>query len=499
MANLTAPRYEIDMRFSKSLLRPWLWGVMTLAAAAAGAACGEEFQIIQYKTPAGWKVEERPGKEGLVLTSPDSTATQQALILVLLSPQQDGLDLTAAFDAAVKGITSNGKVVESTEPVATKTRQGFDAVSRTVVIQNADEKVYGRLIAAKVDNRMAALFYLANTQELYDLHQADMAALLQSVSFNATGTPVAANGEIQTLEAQKQDLLKKVAEIEAKQRQLRATAGAAPAAGAAAPADSPDRVLARAREQFVKEVGTRRKPRTVLGDILTLDGKPIPNAAAYRLTVWGITSAGEKATFGLDVDANGHFEQQVPDGLYKVEAKCIVKYGDSRVPVDLVWLDDKKFGVVQPSDVGIVRDFRLVMGGLRPGEDPKGDGSYFGGVIDVHGPIYDVTRGTLNTRFPGSKVQFTLTPLGPLVDGSRIDPLTLDMDVAYAGSHGRFRSVPMGAYRVTATLIGKEGGKRPLQCARTYGVPFADSVDIIWESLRDDPERRADPAIYITD
>jgi hypothetical protein len=477
-----------------------------MLAAAAGAAPGEEFQIIQYKPPAGWKVEERQGKEGLVLTSPDSTATQQALILVVLAPPRDGLDLTASFDAAVKGLSSDGKVIESTDAVTTKTRQGFDAVSRTLVIQNAgDAKVYARMIAAKVDDRMAGIYYLATTQELYDLHQADMAAMLQSVSFNATGAPVAARAEIEALEAQKQDLLKKVAEIEAKQRQLgapatgAATPAAAGAAAAAATADSPEQVLARAREQFVKEVGTRRKPRTVLGDILTLDGKPIPNAAVYRLTVWGITSAGEKATFGLDVDANGHFEQQVPDGLYKVEAKCIVKFGETRVPVDLVWLDDKKYGVVQPSDVGIVRDFRLVMGGLKPGEDPKGDGSYFGGVIDVHGPIYDVTRGNLITRFPGSKVQFTLTPLGPLIDGSRIDPMTLDMDGAYASSHGKFRSVPLGAYRVTATLISKEGGKRPLQCARTYGVPFADSVDIVWESFRDDAERRADPAIYITD
>jgi hypothetical protein len=172
---------------------------------------------------------------------------------------------------------------------------------------------------------------------------------------------------------------------------------------------------------------------------------------------------------------------------------------DTRVPVDLVWLDDKKVGVVQPSDAGIVRDFRLVMGGLKPGENPKGDNSYFGGVIDVHGPTYDVQRGNLITRFPGSKVQFTLTATGPLIDGSRIDPMTLDMDGAYASSHGTFRSVPLGAYRVTATLITREGARKPLQCARTYGVAFADSVDIAWESFRDDPDRRANPAIYITD
>jgi len=49
------------------------------------------------------------------------------------------------------------------------------------------------------------------------------------------------------------------------------------------------------------------------------------------------------------------------------------------------------------------------------------------------------------------------------------------------------------------SLITKEGAKKPLQCARTYGVPYADSVDITWESFRDDAERRANPAIYIKD
>jgi hypothetical protein len=498
IANVRAAGYEIGMKFGKSLLRPWLWGGLMLLS--AGVCLAEEFEIIQYTPPAGWKAAERPGQAGLVLTSPDSTATQQALILVLLTPPQEGLDLTASFEAAVKGVISNGKLVESTDAVTTKTRQGFDAVSRTLVIQNAgEERVFARMIAAKVENRMAGIYYLTTTQELYDLHQADMAAMLQSVRFSATGTPLAANGEIEALEAQKQDLLKKVAAIEAKQRQLGAvaTAGAPAAAGAAA--ESPDQVLARAKAQYAKEAGTRRKPHTVLGDILMLDGKPIPNAAAYRVTVWGTTIAGEKTQYGLEVDQNGHYEQQVPDGLYKIEGKCIVTYGGVRVPVDLVWLDDKKVGVVQASDVGIVRDFRLVMNGLKPGEDPKGDNSYFGGVVDIHGPDYDLHAGNLITRYPGSKVQFTFTALGPLIDGSRLDPMTLDMDGAYASSHGTFRSIPLGAYRVSATLIDKNGGKKLLQCKPSYGNEYSDSVDILWQSFKDDPERRGNPSIYIKD
>src|SRR4051812_26924039 len=178
----------------QSLLRRWLGCGLILAA---GACYGDEaapkpdskLEIMQYKAPAGWTASERAGQAGVVYTSPDSTATQQALIMVMLSPAQEGLDLSAAFEKATKEVGSNGKVAESTDAVSTKTRQGFDAMSRTMVIQGAgEERVYARMIAAKVQNRMAGIYYLATTQELYDLHQADMGSLLQSVSFNATAT-----------------------------------------------------------------------------------------------------------------------------------------------------------------------------------------------------------------------------------------------------------------------------------------------------------------------
>jgi hypothetical protein len=500
------------MGFAQSLRRPWLWGGLILLSAVACRGddgpprADSTLEIMQYKAPAGWKASERAGQAGMVFTSPDSTATQQAVILILLAPAQNGLDLAAGFEAAVKDVAQKGKVLESTDAVTTKTRQGFDAVSRTLVIQgDGEQRVYARMIAANVQNRMAGIYYLATTQELYDLHQADMAALLQSVSFNATATDapasaLSAKAEVEALESQKQELLTKVAQIEARQRQLASAAGGATAAaaGGAAP-ESGEQALARAKERYAREAGGRRKPHTILGDILMLDGRPIPNVAAYTLSVWGTTIAAEKTHYGLDVDQNGHFEQQVPDGLYKIEAKCIVKYAGARVPVDLVWLDDKKVGVDQSSTAGIVRDFRLVMGGLKPGEDPKGDHSYYGGVFDVNGPDYDLHRGNLITRYPQSKVQFTFSPLGPLVDGSRIDPFTLDMDGSYASSHGSFRSIPLGAYRVTATLIAKDGGRKPLQCTRSYGAAYGDSVDILWESYRDDPERRANPAVYLKD
>ncbi|MDB5289380.1 MAG: hypothetical protein JWL69_621 [Phycisphaerales bacterium] len=478
-------------------------GLMLLMAAACRADDNSpkpdsSLEIVQYKAPVGWKESDQPGAKATarVFVAPDSNASEQAMILILVYPAQEGLDLSAAFDAAAKDITSDGKVLESSDVTATKTRQGFDALSRTLVKEAAGaQHVYARMIAAKVQNRMAGIYYLANTKERYDLHQPDMDALLKSVSFNASaGAPanaMAANAEIDALEKQKQELLKKVADIEARQRQL-----AAAVPGGAPPATD-EQLLLKAKERFAKEIGGRRKAHTILGNILGPDGKPIPDVETYRVFVWGTTIAAETTHYGLEVDANGHFEQQVPDGLYQIKATCIVKNGGHRMPVDLVWLDGKKLGIDEASAGGIVKDYCLAVGGLKPGENPKDAHSYFGGAITVNGPPYTATQGSFSTRHPGATVQLTMTPLGPVVDGSRRDPFTIDIAVADLDYGTHPGSIPLGAYRVTATIVGKDGVKQAMQCSLAFDGQYGDSADAFWECARSDQELRADPTVYL--
>jgi len=361
---------------------------------------------------------------------------------------------------------------------------------------------------------MAGIYYLATSQELYDKHQTDMGNLLQSVSFDASGAAPAAAGapavatagakaEFDALERQKQELLAKVAEIEARQRQL---AGAAPAAGAPAalgaageaPHGDEARLLATARDQFAKTVAARRKPHIVLGDIRRLDSSTIPSVTSYHVTVWGTTVAAERTTYTLDVDKDGHFEQQLPDGLYKVNAICLVENANHRVPVDLVWLDDKE-GISQSSSGGIVRDFRLITAGLRPGADPKRPESYFGATLRVQGPTYDTRTGQLSSRHPGSTVRVTLTPLGPLVDGTRGEVVTREMPATDANYGGYARVIPPAAYRVTATLVERDGTTRPLGCAATFNGPFMTATDIFWEATHDNTDQRNEPTVFVQD
>lgn len=465
--------------------------------------------FVQFKAPAGWKASE--SQAARIFTSPDSDATQQTIIILLVTPAQENLDLPAIFDQSVKQVTSGGKVLEASETSASKTRQGFDALSRTLTTQvEGQPLVYSRIIGAKVRNRMAGIFYLSTSKAHYEEHQKEMAALLQSVSFTdgaaavnplgagavnplgaGTGT---ASAELAALAKQKQELLAKVAEIEARERQL---GGATAQAGhAAVPQDD---ALAKAREQYTKGVAARRKPHVVSGDILGLDGKPIANVISYRVEVWGTTVAAERTTYSLEVDQNGHFEQQVPDGLYQVMAHCIVTQAGHRVPVDLVWLDDKKVGVVQASSAGIVRDFRLVIAGLRPGEDPKSDHAYFGGTLSVAGPPYTVTRGSFSTRHPGGHVILTLTAQSTLLDGSRMEPITIDVTVEEVNYSNNRRNIPMGVYKASAVLVAKDGGKTAMPIASNFNGPYGDSAEIAWESSRDNADQLTVPGLYLKD
>jgi hypothetical protein len=493
---------------------PKLPVLLIVFAAIVGAAAAEEpdvsLEIIRFKSPAGWKSSDMAGQPARTFISPDSTATQQAVILVLLGPVKDNLDLRASFDAITKQMTQGGKIVESGELTSTKTRQGFDALSQTMVAEQADKQhVYGRIICANVQNRLATFCYLASTSQLYDQHVADMDGLLKSVSFNVAGTAganaAAAQAEIQALESQKQDLLKKIADIEARQRQL---AGGIQGAAAGAPAakggleaiwDENDRLIQAAKEKSAKETDGRRKPHTILGDILGADGKPIPNVDTYKVFVSGTTIAAEKTSYGMDVDANGHFEQKVPDGLYRVSAACIVKFADHRIPVDLMPLDGRTLAVTQDSSLGIVKDFRLDLDGLKPGEDPKGDNAYCGGLVIVNGPSYDLYKGSLSTRHPNTKLQLTFAPKGALVDGSKRQPFVIEMDVAQVTYSFKLRRLPLGAYQVSAALVAADGSKQALAIAPSYNGPFGASADITWDCRRDYQEQRDDPQVYLKD
>lgn len=486
-----------------AVVRAWWCAVIVLMVGAV-AACADDvtpdgsLEIVQYKAPAKWQATEKPGQSARVFTSPDSTSSQQAVLMVMLSPQQDRVDLGAAFDGIVKQMSQNGKVVQQSERTPGQTRQGFDVMSQTLVAEVAGgQRMWMRIVAANVKGRLATFCYLATTSDLYERHTPDVDAFLKSVSFTPGAAAAAGGGgEYAALEKERQELLARVAAIEARQRQLMASTSSGAVKGGV-PVGVDDAALAKAKEEFAKTLESRRKPHVVLGTVLTLAGKPIPNVVACSVGVGGTTIAAERANYKIEVDANGHFEMQVPDGLYTVFPQCIVTVGWHQVQADLIAIDGRKEGVTQESAKGIVKDFRLVLNALRPEREPGKDDSYFGGVVKVMDPTYTPQAGQISHRHPNAKVRVTFVPLGPIIDGTTIEPFAVELPTAGLGG-GQIARVPIGSYRVTAALVGADGASTPISCSTDINGR-ADFAEVFWERDRGSEFTRADPHVYFRD
>jgi hypothetical protein len=472
--------------------------------------------VIQFKAPIGWQPNDLPGAVARIFSAPGSDEMKWAYIAVGMRPPKDKPDLKAEFEDSARQTLFGGRVIESGELKTTRTRQGFDAISQTRVAELPNgQRIRLRMVGAQIQNRVAMFSYASNDAGMYDRNEAAMDDLLRSVSFNTApgGGPgraapaevTKAKAEFDALERQKQDLVKKLAEIDARQRQLAAIiGGAVPGAPGSAslpgvPRQRDVQLLAEAMDRFAKEADKRRKPHIILGDILTLDGKPIPNVVSYQLYVGGTTAAAERTHYNLDVDRNGHFEQQVPDGSYRIQVVCMVNIGGQQISVDLVSIDGKS-SIDQLSAQGIVKDYRLVLTGLKSGEDPKSATAFYGGAFTIQDTTADVPSNSLAGRYRDARLHVTLTPRSAWADGSAGDLIAFDIspgDTVFG--QARIRGIPLGVYNVSMSLISPNGGKvTPLQCGRKFGE-FAPTCDLLWESTGVNSILHEDPKLFIKD
>ena len=101
-------------------------------------------------------------------------------------------------------------------------------------------------------------------------------------------------------------------------------------------------------------------------------------------------------------------------------------------------------------DTGAVRNFTWKL----EGREPENEYGYYGGLVKVftdHGFYEDM-----------DDVELTLTPRGPLIDGSVGKTLVLRQGDHYWVQYGYLQDIPIGRYTVTATLKNEDGA-RPLR------------------------------------
>ncbi len=206
---------------------------------------------------------------------------------------------------------------------------------------------------------------------------------------------------------------------------------------------------------------TNAQPRTVTGTAVDTQGRPIAGARVWILPAL-TTGVAEVRT-----NAEGRY---VAGGLidvpYRARAWAFVQYGGRQICMRLGMESAVEYDTFLPT-AGAVRNFRMQLTG--PIEDLRDLNEHFGGMIRV---MYSRAFAE-----GGNRLEFTFTPTGPLVDGTRIEPFTRVLDPERDSDiHG----IPVGPYRVTAAVASPNGNRRPLPLALDSFATPAASINVDW-------------------
>ncbi len=181
----------------------------------------------------------------------------------------------------------------------------------------------------------------------------------------------------------------------------------------------------------------------------------------------------------LVTDAKGNYRAEMPGiaATYNVTASFEKTYNNTTYTFRLA-PDNPEMFVGQE---GAVRDFTWKL----TGEQPDASDSFYGGSVLFNlSPINPVDDSYVDS----AGVKLTLTPVGPLVDGSTGKSVTKSAE--NTGDGWGVRDIPVGRYKITATFTGESGRTQPLRVRlREDGGPYAADVTADFEPYLTDHQR----------
>jgi hypothetical protein len=184
---------------------------------------------------------------------------------------------------------------------------------------------------------------------------------------------------------------------------------------------------------------------------------------------------------------NGGYEVALPPGAYRASGWTTFEYQGRTYNFELegtsepAAFDYDALGLEKLRN-GIVRDFKAGMTDRKKAADESYEMGYYhafyGGMIsaDSRQSEYQIGGGaqippSLHDSYPpDSKIEITLTPRGPLVDGTSGAPLVRTVRL---GDDGKWtfvvRAIYPGVYTATARLLTPTGEAVPLRVSLTGG------------------------------
>ncbi len=213
---------------------------------------------------------------------------------------------------------------------------------------------------------------------------------------------------------------------------------------------------------------SKLEPFTVTGIVLDTQGQPLENATVVIIP----------DVLGGDVrvrtDANGRYKaSSLVDVSYKAHAYIEAPYNGHRncqtLNMNLMMTNaDETISFVV--DQGAERNFQWQLTG-------KKDGGFYGAEIDFP-YIPNKYRDIANI------IELTLTPTGPLIDGSKGSVLVREF---LFNETYKVEDIPLGPYTLQAVLVGNDGSRTQLGLSTKVGLgteadPNELEIPITWES-----------------
>jgi hypothetical protein len=228
--------------------------------------------------------------------------------------------------------------------------------------------------------------------------------------------------------------------------------------------------------------GTTAKPGHASGHILGPDGKPLSlKGATVRVRVSGLSAAGQNTGVSPPVDEQGAWDVELPPGNFSASASLEYDWKGKRYFYPLHPLQDDK--VSRSSAAGFVMDFQWRIQGVRAGhtEDPTNHTHWHGSTLSMNFSFYrEDLKKAVKQPPSGTKAIFTVTPTGPLIDGTEGKTLTFERpyDNLLPGlTNNNCCDIPVGTYRLTAVEVSRDGKTSPLLIQKAY-AEFGDSLEL---------------------
>ncbi len=226
----------------------------------------------------------------------------------------------------------------------------------------------------------------------------------------------------------------------------------------------------------------------IIGRVVTESGAPVPS---FTIDYSGFEK-GKLANYSVGgglietinsefKGTNGDYQIKVPNGAYRASGYVTYNYKGRVYHFELEPLNpparhDYEGSGLDELKGGLVRDFVLKMTAKKAGASEATETvytyAYYGGRVDLYAGEHEgilgggnkLTTPLRNAFPPDSRVEITLTPQGPRVDGSTGQPVIGNLRLGDDGKYSfMMRGVFPGVYTATARLATPDGQIMPLR------------------------------------